>query len=73
MDRPKLPRQGGIGRATARLGAERRRWVAYERPAPLLGENQALIPKLAVRALHGHELDAKLLGELASGWQSLPW
>lgn len=73
MDRAELSRQGCESRATAWLGTERRRRVAYERPAPLLGENQAFIPELAVRALHRHELHAELLGELARGRQLLPW
>lgn len=72
MDRAELSRKGCEGGAAARLGAERRRWVAYKRSATLLGEYQALVAELAVRALHGHELHAEFPGECASGWQLLP-
>lgn len=66
MNRAELCCQCGERGATARLGAERHRWVSDKRPATLLGEDQPLVTELAIGALHGHELHAKVLGELAS-------
>src|SRR5690349_13799731 len=69
MNRAELCGQGRECGATARLGAEGGSGVADERPAPLLGEDQALVAELAVRALNSHELYTEFLGEGASCWE----
>lgn len=72
MNRAELCRQRAERGATARLGAEGHSRIADERSAALLSENQSLVTKLAERALNSHELHAKFLGELASGWELVP-
>ncbi len=72
MNRAELCRQSTERGATARLGAEGHSRIADERSAALLSENQPLVTELAERALNSHELYAKFLGELASGWELVP-
>lgn len=72
MNRAEFRGQRRESRATARLGAERYRRITDERPASLLGEDQSLVTKLAVRALNCHELHAKLLGERAGSGEPVP-
>lgn len=69
MNRAELCRQGGERRAATWLGAEGHGGITDERPAALLSENQPLVAELTERALNSHELHAKFLGELPSGWE----
>lgn len=72
MNRAEFRGQGRESRATARLGTERYRRITDERPASLLGEDQPLVAKLAIRTLNCHELHAKLLGERAGSGKPVP-
>lgn len=66
MNRAELCGQSGESRAATWLRAEGHRRITDEGPASLLGEDQPLVAELTVRALNGHELHAKFLGERTS-------
>lgn len=72
MDRAELCGQSHESGAAARLGAKGHRRITDERPTSLLGKDQPLVTELTVRALDGHELHAKFLGERASSREPVP-
>lgn len=72
MNRAELCGQGRESGTAPRLGAEWYRRITDERPASLLGENQSFVTELAIRALNGHELYTKFLGERPSCWEPVP-
>jgi len=71
MNRAEFCGQSSERRATTWFGTEGHGRIADERPTALLGENEPLVSELTVRALNGHELHAKFLGERASRRESV--
>lgn len=69
MNRAEFRGEGRERRATAGLRTKGYRRIADEGSTALLSENQPLVTELTKRALNSHELHAKFLGELASGWE----